>query len=274
MPKGIERLVCLRTLERFIVGGDPNGMGLGCLKNMNKLRGSLWLEGLGEVVDEAEAKNAQLMNKKNLVYLGLIFGGGSGISSVEECNKDAAVVEALQPPPNLEILRISGCRSISLSPHWMVSLIHLKKLYFIWCGNCEYLPANLGKLPRLEYLRISGMESVKRVGNEFVGIETSSSSSSSPSLIAFPKLKTVWIESMDNWEEWEYKITAGDITIMPSLSQLIISKCPRLKSLPDHLLHATTLKELNIFQGCFILKQVYKEERSRSRSGEMKIKIS
>ncbi|KAI9162249.1 hypothetical protein LWI28_025372 [Acer negundo] len=59
------QMTCLR-LDRFVVGGGPNDMGLGCLKNLNKLRGELWLEGLGEVVDEAEAKNAQLMNKKNL----------------------------------------------------------------------------------------------------------------------------------------------------------------------------------------------------------------
>ncbi|KAK3217879.1 hypothetical protein Dsin_011849 [Dipteronia sinensis] len=245
MPKGIEKLVCLRRLDRFVVKGGPIGMGLGCLIYMNELRGELKLEGLGEVVDEAEAKNAQLMKKTNLVHLQLWFGDGSEISSVEECNKDSAVLEALKPPTNLERLLIGGCRSISLSPHWMVSLIQLKGLDLRNCRNLGKFPANLGKLPRLEDLSISEMKSVKRVGNEFVGIETSSSSFS-PSLIAFPKLKRLRIESMENWEEWEYMITAGDVTIMPSLSHLSIVDCLKLKSLPDYLLHSTSLEKLTI----------------------------
>ncbi|KAK3219945.1 hypothetical protein Dsin_013915 [Dipteronia sinensis] len=261
MPKGIEKLVCLRRLDRFVAGGGPNGMGLECLKNMNKLRGELRLDGLSKVVDETEAKNAQLMNKKNLVHLQLWFHGSSRI---EECNKDSAVLEALQPPPKLEFFWIDGYRSIILSPHWIVSLIHLKVVHLRRCNNCEYLPA-LGKLPRLEYLKIWNMNSLKRVGNEFLGMENiDTSSSSSPSLIAFPKLKTLIIYGMENWEEWEYKIT-GDITIMPSLSELEMFNCLKLKSLPDHLLHATTLNQLSI-DGCVSLEQLYKVEEGEKWS--------
>ncbi|KAL5757762.1 hypothetical protein ACOSP7_020373 [Xanthoceras sorbifolium] len=268
MPKGIESLVCLRRLDKFVVGGDPDGMGMGtleCLKNLNKLRGSLCLEGLGRVVDEAEAKNAQLVNKKNLVHLQLIFDDddASETSLDEGCRKDSAVLEALQPPPNLESLTIRHCRSITLSPHWMLSLTQLKSLVLRRNLKCEHLPP-LGKLPRLESLDIGNMGSVKRVGNEFLGVENMDTSSSSQSVIAFPKLKTLYIWYMDNWEDWEYEIT-GDITIMPSLSKLNIYICPKLKSLPDHLLHATSLKALHI-GSCPILEERYSVERGENYS--------
>ncbi|KAH7565309.1 hypothetical protein JRO89_XS09G0184600 [Xanthoceras sorbifolium] len=267
MPKGIEKLVCLRRLDKFVVGGDPDGMGMGtleCLKNLNKLRDSLRLEGLGRVVDEAEAKNAQLVKKKNLFHLELTFNDDASETSLDEgCRKDSAVLEALQPPPNLESLRIFRCRSITLSPHWMLSLTQLKSLTLGDCLKCEHLPP-LGKLPRLESLVIGNMESVKRVGNEFLGVENMDTSSSSQSVIAFPKLKSLDIQPMDNWEDWEYEIT-GDITIMPSLSSLCISVCPKLKSLPDHLLHATSLEPLHIV-GCSILEERYSVERGENYS--------
>ncbi|KAL5822734.1 hypothetical protein ACOSQ3_020651 [Xanthoceras sorbifolium] len=267
MPKGIEKLVCLRRLDKFFVGGDPDGMGMGtleCLKNLNKLRGSLRLEGLGRVADEAEAKNAQLVNKKNLVHLELIFNGDASETSLDEgCRKDSAVLEALQPPQNLENLRIFRCRSITLSPHWMLSLTQLKSLTLGGCLKCEHLPP-LGKLPRLESLSIIDMGSVKRVGNEFLGVENMDTSSSSQSVIAFPKLKSLVIWLIDNCEDWEYEIT-GDITIMPSLSKLEISACPKLKSLPDHLLHATSLEKL-IIDGNSILEERYSVERGENYS--------
>ncbi|KAH7565311.1 hypothetical protein JRO89_XS09G0184800 [Xanthoceras sorbifolium] len=247
MPKGIEKLVCLRRLDKFVVGGDPDVMRMGtleCLKNLNELRGSLKLEGLGNVVDEAEAKNAQLVNKKNLVDLELSFDKKNP-DNLDGRRKDSAVLEALQPPPNLESLSIRLCRSITLSPHWMLSLTQLKSLTLKSCFKCEHLPP-LGKLPLLESLCIFNMKSVKRVGNEFLGVENMDTSSSSESVIAFPKLKNLKIQHMDNWEDWEYEIT-GDITIMPSLSSLYICLCHKLKSLPDHLLHATSLKGLDIY---------------------------
>ncbi|KAL5824581.1 hypothetical protein ACOSQ3_020644 [Xanthoceras sorbifolium] len=348
---GIEKLVCLRRLDKFVVGGDPDVMRMGtleCLKNLNELRGSLKLEGLGNVVDEAEAKNAQLVNKKNLVDLELSFdkknpdnldgavpagagarsqaagagaGAGAGarsqaavagagsqaaagavaaararsqaavaaararsqaavaaaafaaafdanddaaVTSLDEGRrKDSAVLEALQPPPNLESLSIRLCRSITLSPHWMLSLTQLKSLTLKSCFKCEHLPP-LGKLPLLESLCIFNMKSVKRVGNEFLGVENMDTSSSSESVIAFPKLKNLKIQHMDNWEDWEYEIT-GDITIMPSLSSLYICLCHKLKSLPDHLLHATSLKGLDIYS-CPILAECYSVERGENCS--------
>ncbi|GAY66700.1 hypothetical protein CUMW_250900 [Citrus unshiu] len=65
-----------------------------------------------------------------------------------------------------------------------MSLTNLRVLRLWGCRNCEHLPP-LGKLPSLEDLEICRMESVKRVGNEFLGVESDTDGSS---VIAFPKL--------------------------------------------------------------------------------------
>ena len=154
----------------------------------------------------------------------------------------------------------------------MASLTNLKSLHLHRCENCEQLPP-LGKLPSLEQLFISYMSSVKRVGDEFLGVESDRHDSSSSSLviIAFPKLKSLTIYSMLELEEWDYEITrTGNtvINIMPRLSSLTINYCSKLKALPDHFHQTTTLKELHIWK-CRLL-----EERYCNGEGEDWSKIS
>ena len=104
------------------------------------------------------------------------------------------------------------------------------------------------------------MKSVKRVGNEFLGVESDTDGSS---VIAFPKLKHLKFYDMEEMEKWDYGTAIkGEIIIMPRLSSLQILRCLKLKALPDHLLQKTTLQELWI-SGCPILK-----ERCRKETGE------
>ena len=105
-------------------------------------------------------------------------------------------LEALQPSPNLEYLRIWSYKG-TVFPDWMISLSNLKNLEFRLCNNCERLPP-LGKLPCLESLDILEMRSLKRVSNEFLGIDSSSSID-----IAFPKLRSLVFYDMSGWEEWD-----------------------------------------------------------------------
>ncbi|KAH9685045.1 hypothetical protein KPL70_013791 [Citrus sinensis] len=117
------------------------------------------------------------------------------------------------------------------------------------------------------------MKSVKRAGNEILGIESDhhDSSSSSSVIIAFPKLQSLFIEDLPELEEWDYGITRTGhpfIDIMPRLSALAIAVCPKLKALPDHIHQTTTLKGLSIW-GCDLL-----EERYRKGEGEDWPKIS
>ncbi|KAI9159658.1 hypothetical protein LWI28_000691 [Acer negundo] len=253
MPKGIERLVFLRTLSKLVVGGDGDNSqvcSLDCLKKLEYLRGSLVIRGLGNVIDGAEAKNANLGSKKYLLHLELNFDHKSEASSTEVCRKDEAVLEASHPTPNLEKLVLRGYRGITMSFDWMGSLTQLRELTLKDCINCEHLPP-LGKLPLLQTLQISGMRSLKRVGNEFLGIKNNHSSSSS-SLIFFPKLESLVFEKLENWADWEYEITE-DFAIMPCLSHCYIEYCPKLKALPNHFLQAISLKKLGIDEDCPVL---------------------
>lgn len=272
MPQGIERLTCLRTVSYLNVRDDGQYGGkactLGCLKNLNNLRGLLELKGLANVSNIEEARKAELEKKKNLSHLNLFFDIEETIA--ENMNEDdevvlqavnEAVLEALQPPRDLEKLGIFYCRASSVFPGWILSLTRLTNLTLSWGINCEHMPP-LGKLRFLEMLHIEKMTSVKKIGEEFLGIDSAAlSSSSSSSYMVFPNLKGLSFLAMDKWEEWDVSITQGeeDIEIMPGLCSLTILYCPKLKILPDHLLQRTTLEKLKIHE-CPFLAQRYKKE--------------
>lgn len=143
-----------------------------------------------------------------------------------------------------------------MHPHWMMSLTDLRILTLSHCINCEHLPP-LGKLPSLKQLYFYSMGSVKRVGDEFLGVESDHGRASS-SVVAFPKLKTIQFWEMYVLKEWDYGDTIKG-EIMPRLSSLCIARCPTLRALPDHLLQTTTLQKLEI-GGCPNLQKLYKND--------------
>ncbi|KAH9648474.1 hypothetical protein KPL70_025596 [Citrus sinensis] len=265
MPKGIERLTCLRTLSEFVVSGRGKYGNKACnlegMRDLNNLRGSLIIRGLGNVTSIDEAKTTNLDKKKNLVHLELRFnkekddGAGEAMNLENEVNHEA-ISEALQAPPNIESLEMCYYKGKTALPSWVVLLNKLKKLYLTHCNNCEIMPS-LGKLPSLEILQIIGMRSVKRVGDEFWGIENHHSSSSSSSIVAFPKLKKLTLRGLYEWEEWE--IEKEDIAVMPQLISLELGSCSKLKSLPVDLLRSQKLKMLEIYN-CPILKERFKKD--------------
>ncbi|XP_024040912.1 disease resistance protein RGA2-like [Citrus clementina] len=271
MPVGISKLTSLRTLGKFVVGGGVDGSNtcrLESLKNLQLLR-ECGIEGLGNVSHLDEAERLGLHNMENLLRLRLVFDGvvdlvfdgvvdGEDEERRRRNEKDKQLLEALQPPLSVEKLWIVSYGG-NILPKWLTLLTNLRDLSLSSCVNCEHLPP-LGKLP-LEKLTINNLKSVKRVGNEFLGIEESSeddpsSSSSSSSVIAFPKLKSLNIEEFDEVEEWNYRITRTEnISIMPRLSSLTISSCNKLKALPDYILQTTALQELSIYF-CDLLEEL------------------
>ncbi|KAL9447355.1 hypothetical protein AB3S75_014925 [Citrus x aurantiifolia] len=267
LPVGIEELIRLRGVTKFVVGrGYDRACSLGSLKKLNLL-GECWICGLGGMSDAGEARRAELEKKKNLLKLGLHFCHSrdgdeeqAGRRENEE-DEDERLLEALGPPSNLKELRIDeyGGRRNVVPINWIMSLTNLRDLSLIMWRNRDHLPP-LGKLPSLEDLKIQGMQSVKRVGNEFLGVESDTDGSS---VIAFPKLKLLRFDNMKELEELDFRTAIkGEIIIMPRLSSLQILRCLKLKALPDHLLQKTTLQELWI-SGCPILK-----ERCRKETGE------
>jgi hypothetical protein len=245
MPRGIERLTSLKSLYKFVVNCSYHSRELsstlGDLQNLNYLRKYLEISGLGNSTDMiSEARKAQLKKKKQLVTLKLSF---------VECralihDQDEEIIQALEPPPSLEHLEIEHYGGIKMKiPNWMMQLAKLSKICISKCRNCNNLPP-LGKLPFLEYLEISDMRSVHKVGDEFLGIETNHKENEDKKK-AFPKLKELRFSHMYAWDEWDALIALEE-EVMPCLLRLYIGFCDKLEALPAQLLQMTTLEELAV----------------------------
>ncbi|KAL4636446.1 hypothetical protein ACB092_03G009000 [Castanea dentata] len=249
-PRGFGRLTSLRTLAYFC--GERGKLGE--LRNLNHLQGSLKIYGLGS--DVCEANNAQLKKKIGLRTLELSFNEQDGTEIIRE--EDALVLNALEPPPDLEDLTITNYLAPTMFPNWMMSLTNLKKLE-IWDLSLEHLPP-LGKLLFLESLTIGYLGRLKKVGAEFLGIEESEKKEKDDILITlFPNLISLTFCGMYKWEEWngiggeegeEEEDCIRRFTIMPRLQYLTIESCPVLNSLPNFL-RRITLQNLEIVESLY-----------------------
>ncbi|PON94777.1 hypothetical protein TorRG33x02_095600, partial [Trema orientale] len=141
------------------------------------------------------------------------FGQSKKNSGFED---DSAILEALEPHQSLRQLYIKNYTSPTVSPIWMLSLINLRQVVLVGCDNCEILPS-LGELPFLEGFNANGMNSLKKVGVEFLLMrkrddaeeeedgETSRDDGFRPpnAIVSFPKLKLLRFEDFPQWEKWE-----------------------------------------------------------------------
>uniref|UniRef100_A0A2N9HWD2 AAA+ ATPase domain-containing protein n=1 Tax=Fagus sylvatica TaxID=28930 RepID=A0A2N9HWD2_FAGSY len=265
-PSGFGRLTSLRRLSHFYVSGTKDGCKLGELKDLNQLQGSLDIRGLGNVVDVCEAENAQLKKKIHLHTLKLEFTGVND----RRIENDVSVLNALESPPNLKYLSIVRYRGTTMSPNWTMSLTKLKTLRLDCFKNLEHLPP-LGKLPVLESLIVTRLNSLRKVGVEFLGIE--SENKKEDNMQIFPNLKYLEFGDLEKWEEWigiggmREEEENSTITIMPHLQHLTILDCRKLKSLPDFL-RTIPLKELEINHSSIL------HERCQRGTGEEWPKIS
>ncbi|KAG2376395.1 putative disease resistance protein [Vigna angularis] len=217
LPK-ISKLRHLRTLSIFVVGSKP-GCGLAELHGLN-LGGRLRIRGLENVPNEWDAKQANLIGKKDLNILHLSWDGnanpkGSDVS-VER------VLEVLEPPSTLKSFEMNGYKGGQL-PSWMRSSLVLRDLVKVTlsdCDNCEELPP-LGKLPHLKRLEVRGIKNVKCIdGETYDGAEEK----------AFPSLKELTVYNLPNMERL---LRDEGVEMVPRLSELKIDgvlnfKVPRL----------------------------------------------
>ncbi|XP_058108849.1 putative disease resistance protein RGA3 [Magnolia sinica] len=240
LPQGIGKLSSLRTLTKFIVGGDDEGCKWGELKHLNHLQGSLLITGFENVRSRDEAREAELNKKQYLHSITFEYeyvpmddeSSGDEASGDDEQKRTEEVLEILQPHTNLKELEIQSYGGSKL-PKWTEDPVfsNLVNVTLRECNKCKQLPG-LGKLPSLKYLEIRGMKEVRKVGGEFSGDDNNDGSGGG--VVSFPKLESLSFIFMKNWEEWELR-GGDDGEVMPSLLELRIQYCPKLQALPSNL---------------------------------------
>ncbi|KAJ6804297.1 putative disease resistance protein RGA1 isoform X1 [Iris pallida] len=128
--------------------------GIGQLKNLQQLRGTLCIDGLENVKDKAEASEALLKEKKHVDTLELHWKRRS--SERDDGRMDEEVLEGLQPHPNLGVLKLDGYNGVRLP----IDLELLPSLEIVDCDNLQQIPSLPRKLGRLVIRRCANLSEV------------------------------------------------------------------------------------------------------------------
>ncbi|KAK2440089.1 putative disease resistance RPP13 protein [Trifolium repens] len=267
MPKNIGKLNKLQSLSYFIVQ-EQNGSDIKELEKLNHLHGSIHIEGLGNVIDPADAAMANLKDKKYLEELYMEFDGKRE-DSIVEVERNVSVLEALKPNSNLKRLTIVNYNGNSF-PNWLRGS-HLPNLVSLNLYNCPQLesfprgglPSNLVQLtiwncPKLigsrEEWGLFQLNSLKYItirGHEFENVESFPEENLLP-----PTLQLLYLRNCSKLRRMNNK----GFLHLNSLRQLRIWDCPSLESLPEEALQQlSSLSELNINE-CPLIREKYKKE--------------
>ncbi|PNX79994.1 CC-NBS-LRR resistance protein, partial [Trifolium pratense] len=162
MPKNIGKLNQLQSLTYFIVE-EHNGSVLKELEKLNHLHGSINIEGLGNVIDPADAAMANLKDKKYLEELHLKFYDKREEMNDSIVESNVSVLEALHPNRKLKKLTIENYNG-NRFPTWLrgCHLPNLVSLKLKNCGSCSLLPP-LGQFPLLKKISIEECPELKKV---------------------------------------------------------------------------------------------------------------
>ncbi|KAJ0960699.1 hypothetical protein J5N97_001426 [Dioscorea zingiberensis] len=245
IPSGIASLTGLRELAAFNVGADSRHCSIGELKHMIHLGGDLYISGLKNVARGWDAKEAKMESKKNIQRLTLDWYidqsdykcshnlntsvSQSKINSMAmpwtKVEDEEAVLQSLRPHSNLVVLEIRHYGGMSF-PRWLgdPSFSKLVTVKLFMCNHSKVLPW-LGKLPSLKNLHIHGMESIRCIRPEF---------SATDNFLALEVLSLHCLPELEEWSE----------VVLPQLAELSISKCHKLKNVPQCI--APALKKLDV----------------------------
>uniref|UniRef100_A0ACD5UC96 Uncharacterized protein n=1 Tax=Avena sativa TaxID=4498 RepID=A0ACD5UC96_AVESA len=244
MPPNIGLLSNLRTLTAFVVDiGD--GYGIQELKDLKHLGHRLELYNLIKIESGADAKQANLFQKKNLSELSLCWGRRKYNGPPDDVGNMEDVLEALAPYNELAVLEVHGYGGTKFSP-WMINSRMcqcLKKLIIFNCPRCNDLPIS-HMLVSLEYLSLGGMDSLTTLCK----LSDAEVEACSTSLQLFPKLKTIFLEDLPLLEIWAENSARElhSLVIFPQLEELSIHDCRKVASVPN----SPILKILRITECC------------------------
>uniref|UniRef100_A0ACD5ZXG0 Uncharacterized protein n=1 Tax=Avena sativa TaxID=4498 RepID=A0ACD5ZXG0_AVESA len=254
MPPDLRKLTSLQTLTCFIAGTGSYCSNVGELQHFN-LGGQLELLQL-ENVTEADAKTANLVNKKELVELTLRWTFGR-----EEQRHYHKVLEGLKPHEGMHVIRIYSYGGTNF-PTWMgmlqnIHLFHCKKLQCLFNRHTSFTFPKLKELT-LEHLPVferwwerNGRQGeniifpqlekliVKHCGMlihllEAPLLEKPCGGDYAMIYSTFPVLKLLELEYLERFQGWEKtERTQGEHVLFPRLEKLSIQKCPELIALPE-----------------------------------------
>ncbi|CDP21545.1 unnamed protein product [Coffea canephora] len=226
MPLEMGRLTCLQTLEFFKVGREK-GRRIGELESLKNLKGKLSIRNLELVKDKKGAEEAKLSEKANLFRLELEWADDREGDNYN----DEDVLDGLLPHPNLEELVIWNFMGDQF-PRWLMdlptTLSKLALLEFIRCNRCrELLP--LQNFTSLKQLKIYHCDMLTNLPRDWLHSCTS--------------LQKLSVADCDNLISFPL-----DLQQTPSLSELILFGCPKLKTsmTPKGFGFLTSLRELTI----------------------------
>ncbi|KAI0514055.1 hypothetical protein KFK09_010089 [Dendrobium nobile] len=219
---GIGKLKSLSELHMFSPR-DASGYRFGELENMNDLC-KLGINCLESVKDAEEARNAQLCEKRRLTDLILRWSRSRTYSRNIDLHEN--VLDNLQPPKCLRSLSIFGYMGARFAM-WMNNvnpIFNLEEIELRECVKCETLPP-FGQLPFLKSLTLYDMSKVKWLETKFNGNDKYHS---------FPLLEVLHISELKALEDWfEAGVAAEDGCLFPSLIELELIACRKLKELPS-----------------------------------------
>ncbi|XP_078158665.1 putative disease resistance RPP13-like protein 1 [Carex rostrata] len=246
LPRGIEQSNRLHILDLPRSRTNMPSGGLRVLKGMNKLRGSLCISGLRNIIDVEFCRNANLPSKPNLHKLYLNFHEDCGMDEIgfgdtlhlhltDHSRNNAKsendekihnfVLQSLQPHGNLTELAILNYEG-RVFPSWLLNplLPKLTNLSLNFCTEPNFSPP-FGQLPHLKYLDISYKASVRNVGDEpsTYSLLVEYDSSKQPKKSSYPSLEVLSLRNMLNLVKWQ-----GHDGDFPCLKKLVLENCPEL----------------------------------------------
>ncbi|KMT15349.1 hypothetical protein BVRB_3g060540 [Beta vulgaris subsp. vulgaris] len=224
----------LWDLPSYFVASDSHGSSIRELGELSQLRGSLRISGLENIVAEADAYAANLMDKGHLDEL--VFMQHDECSVADRQHEQ--LMHALKPHTNLVRLTIDFYEGKKF-PDWVGNdtFCNLEVLHLKQCTNCVELPS-LGQLPLLKHLLIKGFHKLETLGARFYGQHSATSS-------PFKSLLTLKFEGLQQLKKW--CMFEGNASPFPCLVELSVKDCGELEG--DLPLELPSLMSLSIW-GC------------------------
>lgn len=260
LPKGIGRLTNLRTLdisgtgltntnwsfaemdELISMHGFPLG-SYGSLKSLNlntpKKLDSLRIEKLENVLDPPSGSP---LKKFELKDLELCYSNDPTTTSGENLDKEMRVLNEFCPHKRLISLKIENYTGRQY-PLWISrhdALLNLQRLHLRSCSLCDKLP-QLGNLPQLKFLSVTGFAKLEKVGAELRGDRGTKP--------AFCRLQQLHVGNMKALQKW----SALQPQDLPCLQVLRLLSCSKLAMIPDTLQTSTSLTRLEVDTTTMIL---------------------